>query len=112
DGAIGHERIALGEGSRAGFTILNAKPIVVENWDDPLPFEQSPTLRALGIRSGVTVLIEGTRGPFGVLGAHSVRPRSYDAGDVGFLQSLANVLADALERQATEDDIRHRALHD
>jgi diguanylate cyclase (GGDEF)-like protein/PAS domain S-box-containing protein len=112
DGAIGHERIALGKGSRAGFTILKAKPIVVEDWDVPLPFEQSPTLRALGIRSGVTVLIEGSRGPFGVLGAHSVKPRRYDAGDVDFLQSLANVLADALERQAIEDDIRHRALHD
>ena len=38
--------------------------------------------------------------------------RSYSSGDVHFLQSLANVLADALERQATEDRIRHSALHD
>jgi diguanylate cyclase (GGDEF)-like protein/PAS domain S-box-containing protein len=75
-------------------------------------FEQSPILRALGVRSGVTVVIEGGRGRFGVLGAHSTRQRDFDAGDVDFLQSLANVLADALERQAIEDDIRHRALHD
>jgi diguanylate cyclase (GGDEF)-like protein len=57
-------------------------------------------------------VIEGGRGRFGVLGAHSTRKRDFDAGDVDFLQSLANVLADALERQAIEDDIRHRALHD
>ena len=38
--------------------------------------------------------------------------REFNAGDVDFAQSIANVLADALARQATEDDIRHRALHD
>jgi diguanylate cyclase (GGDEF)-like protein/PAS domain S-box-containing protein len=110
--AVGHARIPGGTASRAGFTILRGKPVVVNDWSQALPFEQSPALRELGIRSGVTVLIEGSRGPFGVLGAHSIRPRSYDPGDVDFLQSLANVLADALERQAIEDDIRHRALHD
>jgi diguanylate cyclase (GGDEF)-like protein/PAS domain S-box-containing protein len=112
EGAVGHHRIPTGTGSRAGFTILSGGPIVVSDWSELLPFEQSPTLRALGIHSGVTVLIEGSRGPFGVLGAHSISPRRYDAGDVDFLQSLANVLADALERHAIEDDIRHRALHD
>jgi diguanylate cyclase (GGDEF)-like protein/PAS domain S-box-containing protein len=112
EGAVGHTRIPTGTRSRAGYTILSGKPIVVSDWGELLPFEQSPAPRALGIRSGVTVLIEGGRGPFGVLGAHSVRPRNYDAGDVDFLQSLANVLADALERHAIEEDIRHRALHD
>ncbi len=74
--------------------------------------DDSPVLRALGVRTGITVVIEGSRGAFGVLGAHSTTAREYDAGDVDFLQSLANVLADALERQAIEEDIRHRALHD
>jgi diguanylate cyclase (GGDEF)-like protein len=47
-----------------------------------------------------------------VLVAQSRAPRRYSPGDVHFLQSLANVLADALARSATEDEIRHRALHD
>ena len=42
----------------------------------------------------------------------STAPRSFAPGDIDFLQSLANVLADALERQAVEDAIRHRAVHD
>jgi diguanylate cyclase (GGDEF)-like protein len=58
------------------------------------------------------VVIEGRSGPFGVLSVQSTRAQDYTSGDVDFLQSLANVLADALERQSTEDDIRHRALHD
>ncbi|MDQ6816479.1 MAG: EAL domain-containing protein, partial [Actinomycetota bacterium] len=66
----------------------------------------------LGMRSGLTVMIEGRREPFGVLAVQSQTPRTYGTGDIDFLQSLANVLADALERHAIEDGIRHRALHD
>ncbi len=101
-----------GSASQAGFAILGGKPVVVEDWAEPQPFAQSAAIQRMGIQSGIVVVIEGSRGPFGILGAHSVRAREYDAGDVDFLQSLANVLADALERQAIEDDIRHRALHD
>ena len=36
----------------------------------------------------------------------------FKAGDVDFVQALANVLGDVVERQLTDDDIRHRALHD
>jgi diguanylate cyclase (GGDEF)-like protein len=64
------------------------------------------------MRSGFTVLIEGAHGTFGVLGVQCTRPRSFRPAEIDFLQSLANVLADALERQVVEDDIRHRALHD
>ena len=65
-----------------------------------------------GMRSGLTVVIEGHRAPWGVLGVQSVHTREYADADVDFVQALANVLADAIRRQATEDDIRHRALHD
>jgi diguanylate cyclase (GGDEF)-like protein/PAS domain S-box-containing protein len=110
--AIGRERLLGGTGSHAGFAILTGKPVVVRDWAAPQPFEQSRLLSELGVRSGIAVVIEGHGGPFGVLGAHSLRPRDYDAGDIDFLQSLANVLAAALERQAIEDQIRHRAMHD
>jgi diguanylate cyclase (GGDEF)-like protein len=69
-------------------------------------------LRDTGARSGMSVPIEGRDGRFGVLGVQSTRLHEFKAGDVDFAQSIANVLAVALARQATEDDIRHRALHD
>jgi diguanylate cyclase (GGDEF)-like protein len=78
----------------------------------PVSFDELASLSVLGVRAAATAAIEGSRGRFGVLAAHSKRQRNFDPGDVDFLQSLANVLADALERQAIEDDIRHRALHD
>ena len=78
----------------------------------PRPDSITAPLREHAIRSGIAVVIDGRDGPFGVFGVQSDTPCDYTAGDVAFVQSLANVLADALERQTTEDAIEHRALHD
>ncbi|HEY5318958.1 MAG TPA: diguanylate cyclase, partial [Solirubrobacteraceae bacterium] len=110
--AIGSLSAPTGEGSQSGYTILTGAAVIVSDWRTERRFRQSPALRERRARSGLTVPIEGRAGPFGVLGAQSLHLRDYSAGDVDFLQSLANVLADALERQATEDVVRHRALHD
>jgi diguanylate cyclase (GGDEF)-like protein/PAS domain S-box-containing protein len=109
--AIG-ERAASGTSSHAGYTLLTNGPVVVEDWSKERRFSLAPPMRAIGVQAGVTVAIEGRDGPFGVFGAHSLSRREFTTGDVDFIQSLANVLADALERQTTEDAIEHRALHD
>ena len=72
--------------------------MIVCDWSAERRFTRAPVLAASGDRSGPTVLIEGRRAPFGVLGLHSHQPRDYQAGDVDFVQSLANVLGDAVER--------------
>jgi diguanylate cyclase (GGDEF)-like protein/PAS domain S-box-containing protein len=75
------------------------------------PMRAAP-LRAAGITSCAQVLI-GERGrPLGLLGAHSRAPREFAAQDLDFLQSVAHVLAGALERVKVEERIRHDALHD
>jgi diguanylate cyclase (GGDEF)-like protein/PAS domain S-box-containing protein len=67
---------------------------------------------AAGVCGGITVQIDGGEHPFGLFGVASRRARNHAAGDVDFVQSLANVLADALERRRVEEAIHHRALHD
>lgn len=101
-----------GSDSQAGYTILSGAPVVVTDSERENRFSCSPILTACGVRSGLTVTIEGRRGPVGVLGLHSRIVREFKPGDVDFAQSLANVLGDTVERQLTEDDIRYRALHD
>jgi diguanylate cyclase (GGDEF)-like protein/PAS domain S-box-containing protein len=98
--------------SHAAFTLQQGMPIVVEDWAAETRFEQSPPARERGIRSGVCVPIEGTEGPFGVFTVETTETRVYTPGDIDFVQSLANVLADALDRHRTEAAIEHRALHD
>ncbi len=105
-------RFANGASSMAGYTLVSGGPVEVADWTTERRFPQVPVLKKFGIRSGLSVAVEGRAGPFGVLAVQSRAPRRYGPGDVDFLQSLANVLADALERHATEDEIRHRALHD
>jgi diguanylate cyclase (GGDEF)-like protein/PAS domain S-box-containing protein len=108
---VGLVTIASGANTQAGYTIISGAPVVVTDWETEDRFTESRLLD-FGARSGISVTIEGLDQPFGIFAVHSERPRDYSAGDVDFIQSIANVLADALARQATEDEIRHRALHD
>jgi diguanylate cyclase (GGDEF)-like protein/PAS domain S-box-containing protein len=107
-----NDRVPAGLGSQSGFALLSGQPAVVTDWAQERRFERSDVLEGLGTTSGLTVVIEGRRGPFGALGFHSKAPRVFKQGDVDFVQALANVLGDVVERQLTDDDIRHRALHD
>jgi diguanylate cyclase (GGDEF)-like protein/PAS domain S-box-containing protein len=110
--ALSDRVLPAGADSQAGYTILSAGPVIVSDNRTEKRFAQAPILRDAGAQCGLTVAVEGRNGPFGVLGIHWRAPREFHAGQVDFAQALANVLADAFERQATEDDIRHRALHD
>ena len=112
DAALVSEPVRAGAASQAGFTILTGGPVIVSDWSVEDRFDRAPVLTRHGARSGLSVVIEGRHSPFGVLGVHARQARDYEAGDVAFVQSLANVLGDAFERQLAEDDTRHRALHD
>jgi len=57
-------------------------------------------------------VINGQDEPFGVLEAHSSTPERFSQESVHFVQAAANVLAEAIQRRAVDEDIRHRALHD
>ena len=110
-GSLGRAALSAGPKTDAGYTIVSGAPVVVTDWETEERFTESRVLEA-GARSGISVTIEGVAQPFGVFAVHSRSPRQYSAGDIDFVQSIANVLADALARQATEDETRHRALHD
>jgi diguanylate cyclase (GGDEF)-like protein/PAS domain S-box-containing protein len=92
--------------------VLRTGRMIVSDWSQESRCPRSETLTEVGVQSGMSIVIEGHGGPFGVVGLHSTRPREYSRIDIDFAQALANVLADALDRQLTENDIRHRALHD
>ena len=57
-------------------------------------------------------MIDGKDHPFGVLDVHATEAASFSPKDVPFLQAAANVLADAFERHAADQALRHRVLHD
>lgn len=98
--------------SQAGYTLRAGGPVVVEDLRSESRFEVGDHFERFGIRSGLSVVIEGRERPFGVLSAHACEPRRYGAEEIDFLTTVATVVSAAVERHRDEQASRHNALHD
>ncbi len=112
EGMVGRIKVGIVENSQAAYTLACNEPVVVEDLRTEERFSVSFLLYDHGAVSGMTVLIPGPNYPHGVLGAHTKRRRTFSKEDVLFLQSIANVLAAAIERKEAEERIEHQAYHD
>lgn len=110
--ALGEPLTGMGPSTQPGHTLRTGEAAVVEDWSTSSRFERTAALARRGFRSTLCVRIEGPERPYGVVGGFSEHPRAYPQSDIDFVQSLANVLADALQRRHGEDQLEHRALHD
>ncbi|MFN8489361.1 MAG: PAS domain S-box protein [Caldilineaceae bacterium] len=94
--------------SQSWYTFHEDQPIVVENIKDEKRFQLSPLLSAHHVASGITVAIPGRTLLYGVFGIYSQQPRSFTSYEVAFLQAIANVLGEAIERKRIEQQLRER----
>jgi PAS domain S-box-containing protein len=99
-------RVPIGRGSQSGYTLLVREPVIVDDMGTEDRFDVSDVVRTFGVVSSVSVVIEASDSPLGVLVAFSVAPRKFVQDDVNFLQTVANVLTAAIERQRAETSIR------
>src|SRR5437667_1237357 len=97
--------------SHAGYTLRAAGPVVVEDLATDTRFASAPLMAERGVVSSLSVLVHGKDRPFGILGAHGARRREFTIHDTHFLQAIANVLATAIDRAATEQALRHSEEH-
>jgi PAS domain S-box-containing protein len=105
-GLVGEATIGAGLDSQAGYTLFTRQPVIVEDLRQELRFEGPPLLHNHGVVSGLSVIIQGPRRPFGVLGAHTRLQRTFTTDDVYFLKSIANILAAAIQRKGTEIELQ------
>jgi diguanylate cyclase (GGDEF)-like protein/PAS domain S-box-containing protein len=112
DQVVGSRRISAARDSHAGAALDSGLHVIVDDWSAERRFSMPPALRVLGVRSSLAVVIDGKQHPFGVLDVHSTEPNRFTPQDVHFVQALANVLADAIERHIADEALRHRVLHD
>jgi two-component system, cell cycle sensor histidine kinase and response regulator CckA len=63
-----------------------------------------------GIVSGATVVLPGSHGPIGVLGAYARVPRIFLREELDFLEALAGVLSAAIQRKGTEEGLLQSQL--
>jgi diguanylate cyclase (GGDEF)-like protein len=111
-GIIGEHLVPFDERSQAALAIRTESPVVVDDYESETRFSGAEVLLQHGAISGITVPIRGRERPFGVLAVHVRALRAFSTDDVNFLQSVANVLAAAIERRRSEAETRHQALHD
>ncbi len=104
-GYVGSSIVNAGEESQAGFTLLSAEPVVVEDFRNEKRFVGSDLLLEHGVTSGVSVVIPTKEGPYGVLGAHTRTWRTFTRDEVSFLQAVSNILGSAIERHRTETQL-------
>jgi diguanylate cyclase (GGDEF)-like protein/PAS domain S-box-containing protein len=105
-------RVSAAPDSHAGAALDTGVATIVPDWAGEERFTMPPVLRTFGAASSLAVMIDGKDRPFGVLDAHATEPNRFSPKDVPFLQAAANVLADAFERHAADQALRHRVLHD
>ncbi|HEX9697635.1 MAG TPA: ATP-binding protein [Actinomycetota bacterium] len=105
DGIVGSSVPSV-PGSAAGYILESAEPVVVEDLATETRFERPPILTSHDIRSLCGVVILGSSGRFGILGAHARAPGAFSTHDAAFLQSIANLVGEAISRSRAEDAIR------
>jgi two-component system CheB/CheR fusion protein len=98
-GLLGNHLVRADKSTQAGYTLYTGKPIIVDNMNQEQRFSGPPLLFDHNVISGLTVVIRGPQQTYGVLGVHSTQARRFSEDDIHFLQSVANVLAQAIERR-------------
>jgi diguanylate cyclase (GGDEF)-like protein/PAS domain S-box-containing protein len=111
---VGQRTVPVRPGNRIEFALSHREPVITKDYEDKeeeTRFSPSPLLQ-FGVRSGVEVPIFGTAGTFGILSAHALKPRRFGEDDLSFLQSVANILALAIERKGAEERLAYLAQFD
>jgi PAS domain S-box-containing protein len=105
-GYVGHATLGVGTESQAGYSLQHNSAVTVEDVRAETRFRTSALLHDHGVVSGVTAVIPTQQRPFGVVGAHADRRRTFTQDDIHFLQAVAHILGTAIDRDRAEVTLR------
>jgi two-component sensor histidine kinase len=110
-GVVGHVALPVAPGTLEGLAISTPDPVVTADTEQEARFPIPQFMVEHGVRSLVNVTVIGadSRPPYGVLEVDCREPRTFDADEIAFLQTYANMLAAAVDRLRSEDELRARA---
>jgi PAS domain S-box-containing protein len=89
--------------SQSGYTLIVGHPVISSNYQVEKRFSPSESCRVAGIQCALTAPIQANARPFAVLGAFSIKKRTFGQDDISFLQGVANILSAAIERLRVEE---------
>jgi len=105
-GTVGNPALAEEGDTQANYTLRADRPVIVTDVARESRFTTQPLLAAHHVVSGISVVIRGRDGPYGVLAAHSTRRRRFSDDDASVLVSAANILGLALDRDRSDSQLR------
>ncbi|TMG74739.1 MAG: EAL domain-containing protein, partial [Betaproteobacteria bacterium] len=108
---VGRREVPVRPGNHMEYILSRREPLVVEDYSAETRFSPSPLLQ-FGVRSSLQVPILRAAGVFGVLSVHTPQRRRFTEDEVSFLQSVANILAVAIERKNAEERLSYLAQFD
>ncbi|MDQ8186221.1 chemotaxis protein CheB [Pelagicoccus sp. SDUM812002] len=107
-GLVGKAKVDVGVASQAGYTLQNRGPVLVKDLPKEKRFQGPQLLTSHGVKSGVSIIIGSSDKPWGILATHSKSPDYFTLDDATFVQSISNILWEAIQREQYEWDLEHR----
>ena len=86
--------------------MISNEPVIVDDYAAESRFKVPPEGLERGIKSGISSIIGGHVRRYGVLAAYTTKQRKFTPDDAAFIQSVANIIAQAAERIAVEEALR------
>lgn len=105
EGIVGNATVkaAEEENSQASYTLSSEEPVIVTDMENEDRFEGPELLTSHNVKSGISTIIGHPDDPWGILGTHDTEKKNFDWHDVEFVQNIANILANAIERKGRQD---------
>ncbi|MFW6321913.1 MAG: bacterio-opsin activator domain-containing protein [Halohasta sp.] len=106
EGMVGSATVSAVENeSQASYTLGTESAVVVTDLTTEPQFSGPALLTDHDVRGGISTIIGPLDSPWGILGAHDTDPREFSDHDTNFVQSVANILATAIDRHASEQQL-------
>ena len=105
-------RFAVAPDTVEGAALAAGASLIVEDFAADARFAEGPVTTRAGMTGAAACPIRLPDRLWGAVCVFTARRRQFTADDVGFLESVANMLGSAIERATAEETIRHQALHD
>jgi len=105
-GVVDHARAGADLESPAGYAFQSGKPVISNHLAAETRFRTPAILVEHGVKRAINVLIQGDGERFGVLEVDSPGEGRFTEADIAFMQSFANLLGIAVDRQQSDESLR------
>jgi len=105
-GVVGQVRVPADPSNPPGEAFQTGRPVAIPDVRSRPDYHLPPVFPSHGVVSTANVPIIGLSGSYGVLEVDSTEAREFDVLDLSYLASVAEIIADAIERVRRDEDLQ------